>query len=282
MCQQQHFDVLFTYDEPDEIKVLQVAAKLREYGLEPWVRREQIRPGTFYQDSTQQALASINCNAIFLGSESFLGLSSREKYAQIRRTVEQGKILIPVLLPGVERIPEDMDVLNQVQYVRLVDGIDDCKAIEDLVWAIKDKKPEKSFEQEFDVLLCYNQDDLPDVISIANQLKQKQIQPWLDIWQVTAGIKPYKQVLKDINRIRSVAFLIGSQGCPWQQEPLESVLEEFFENENVRFIPVMLTNVLLQPNLPVYLKRKLPVDFRHQESQPLEELIRAIRQWKEK
>jgi hypothetical protein len=61
MCQQQHFDVLFTYDEPDEIKVLQVAAKLREYGLEPWVRREQIRPGTFYQDSTQQALASINC-----------------------------------------------------------------------------------------------------------------------------------------------------------------------------------------------------------------------------
>jgi len=282
MCQQQHFDVFFTYNPPDEIEVLKVAAKLREYGLEPWVRREQIRPGTFYLDSTQKALKSINCNAIFLGSGKIQGLSNLEMFVQMTQIVKKDTILIPVLLPGVEIIPEDMLFLRELQYVRFVDGMDDCKAIEDLVWAIKNQRPERSFEQEFDVLLCYNQEDRPDVISIANQLKQKQIQPWLDIWQVTAGITPYKQVLKDIKRIRSVAFLIGSQGCPWQQEPLESVLEEFFENGIVPFIPVMLKNVPLKPNLPVYLKRKLPVDFRHQESKPLEELIRAIRQWKEK
>jgi len=273
----KHFDVLFTYNQPDEIKVLQVAAKLREYGLEPWVKREQIRPGTFYQDSTQQAMASINCSAIFIGSEKFLGLSILEVYAQISKTVKQGTILIPVLLPGVEIIPEDMLFLNQIEYVRFVDGMDDCRAIEDLVWAIKNQRPENSFEQEFDVLLCYNQEDKPDVISIAEQLKQKQIQPWLDIWQ-TAGNQPYKQVLKDMKRIRSVAFLIGSQGCPWQKEPFESVLEEFFENVNVRLIPVMLKNVPPKPDLPVYLKRKGAVDFRHEESKPLEELIRAIRQ----
>ncbi len=128
------------------------------------------------------------------------------------------------MLPGVDQIPDDMLFLREIHSVHFANGIDDRKAIEDLVWAITNQKPENPTEQEqeFDVLLCYNQEDEIAVKNIATQLKQKQIRPWLDKWQVPAGMKPYEQLEKDLERIRSVAFLIGSKGCPWQQEPKDS------------------------------------------------------------
>ncbi|WP_293150525.1 MULTISPECIES: toll/interleukin-1 receptor domain-containing protein [unclassified Microcoleus] len=280
MVNQQYFDVFFTYNSPDEIQVLNVANKLRELGLNPWVKAEQIQPGTCYQDVIQQAIQSINCAAIFLGSGEMLEFALIQSKVHMSETVERGKKIIPVLLPGVDKIPKHMLFLQQVGFVDFANGIDDRKAIKDLVWAITNQKPDKSTEQEteqnFDVLLCYNQEDQFTVKNIANQLKQKQIRPWLDIWEVPGGVKSYEQLEKDIERIRSVAFLIGSNGCPWQKDPLISVIEEFFERD-VRLIPVILKNVPPEPKLPIYLKRKRSVDFRHEESEPLKELIWAIR-----
>jgi len=279
MCQQQHFDVVFTYNPQDENLVLNVADQLRKFGLSPWVEAEYMRPGTAILDVIQNAIESINCAAIFLGSGSFLNFQLMQLNSHISQ-IEKGKILIPVLLPGVDQIPDTMLFLKEIHSVRFAHGIDDGKAIEDLVWAITrqkpEKKPENSTEQEFDVLLCYNHEDKLTVQNLANQLKQKQIRPWLDIQEVRAGSKIYKEVLKDIKRIRSVAFLIGSQGCPWQKEPLECVIEEFLELD-VRLIPIMLKNVPSEPELPVYLRHKRPVDFRDEESDPLGQLIWAIR-----
>jgi len=282
MCKQQHFDVVFTYNPQDELLVLNVADKLRKFGLSPWLEAD-MRPGTVIQDVIQKAMESINCAAIFLGSETLLNFQLMQLNSHISQ-LEKGKILIAVLLPGVDKIPDTMLFLKEITSVRFADGIDDRKAIEDLVWAITRQKPEKSTEQEteqkFDVLLCYNQEDEFTVKNIANQLKKKQIRPWLDIWEVPGGVYCYEQLEKDIERIRSVALLIGSNGCPWQKEPLISVLWEFFERD-VRLIPVILKNVPPEPKLPVYLKRKTSVDFRDEESDPLEKLLWAIRKLKE-
>jgi len=243
-----------------------------------------MRPGTVIQDVSEKAVESINCSAIFLGSETLLNFQLRQLNLHISQIIEKGKILIPVLLPGVDKIPDTMLFLKEIHSVRFADGIDDRKAIEDLVWAITSQKPEKSTEQEteqkFDVLLCYNQEDQFTVKNIANQLKEKQIRPWLDIWEVPGGVNSYEQLEKDIERIRSVAFLIGSNGCPWQKEPLISFIWEFFERE-VRLIPVILKDVPPEPKLPVYLKRKRSVDFRDEESDPLEMLFWAIPKLKE-
>lgn len=282
MCKQQHFDVVFTYNPQDELLVLNVADKLRKFGLSPWLEAD-MRPGTVIQDVIQKAIESINCAAIFFGSETLLKFQVLQLNSHMSQ-IEKGKILIPVLLPGVDKIPDPLLFSKEICSVRFAHGIDDRKAIEDLVWAITRQKPEKSTEQEteqkFDVLLCYNQEDEFTVKNIANQLKKKQIRPWLDIWEVPGGVYCYEQLEKDIERIRSVALLIGSNGCPWQKEPLISVLWEFFERD-VRLIPVILKNVPPEPKLPVYLKRKTSVDFRDEESDPLEKLLWAIRKLKE-
>jgi hypothetical protein len=283
MCKQQHFDVVFTYNPQDEFLVLNVADQLRKFGLYPWLEAD-MRPGTMILDVIQKAIESINCSAIFFGSETLQEYQVRKLNLHISQVIKKGKILIPVLLPGVDKIPDTMLFTKEIRSVRFAHGIDDRKAIEDLVWAITCQKPEKSTEQEteqkFDVLLCYNQEDQFTVKNIANQLKENQIQPWLDIWEVPGGVDSYEQLEKDIERIRSVAFLIGSNGCPWQKEPLRSVIGEFFQRD-VRLIPVILKNVQPEPKLPVYLKRKTSVDFRDEESDPLEKLVWSIRKLKE-
>jgi len=284
MIEQQHFDVFFTYNSPDETQILHIANKLRELGLNPWVNTEQIQAGTFYQDVIEQAIQSINCAAIFLGSEKFIDFAQMQFKVHMSETVKKNKKIIPVLLPGVDTIPKDMLFLQQVGFVDFANGIDDRKAIKDLVWAITNQKPDKSTEQEteqnFDVLLCYNQEDQFTAENIANQLKQKQIRAWLELWKVPGGLKCYEEVEKDIERITSVAFLIGSNGCPWQKKPLIYVIEEFFERD-VRLIPVILPNVSCELKLPIYLKRKTSVDFRQEESNPLKQLIWAISKLKE-
>jgi hypothetical protein len=290
MIEQQHFDVFFTYHQQDESEVLNIAEQLKYYGLSPWVKAEQIQPGTYYQDITQKAIHSIKCAAIFLGRERVNDISGERvddlsliRAVHMSQRVEKGKILIPVLLPGVDKTPEEMLFLKEIHCVRFANGIKDRKAIENLVWAITSQKPEKSTEQEteqkFDVLLCYNQEDQFTVKNIANQLKEEQIRPWLDIWEVPGGVDCYDQLDKDIERIMSVAVLIGSNGCPWQKDPLISFIWDFFDRE-VRLIPVILKNVPPEPILPRYLKRKTPVDFRDEESDPLWQLISAIRNLK--
>lgn len=280
MIEQQHFDVFFTYNFQDEIQVLHIAKKLRELGLNPWVKAEQIPAGTFSQDVIQQAIQSINCAVIFLGTEKLIDFAKKQLDAHMSETAERGKKIIPVLLPGVDTIPKDMLFLQQLGSVDFANGIDDRKAIKDLVWAITGQKPDESTEEEteqnFDVLLCYNKEDEFTAKNIANQLKQKQIRVWLEVWEVPGGLNCYEQVEKDIERIMSAAFLIGSNGCPWQKKPLIRVIEEFFERD-LRLIPVILKNVPPEPKLPIYLKRATRVDFRDEESDPLNKLVWSIR-----
>ncbi|MFN6570087.1 hypothetical protein A6770_33780 [Nostoc minutum NIES-26] len=40
---------------------------------------------------------------------------------------------------------------------------------------------------EFNVFLCHNSKDKPAVIEVAEQLKQCEIKPWLDIWESPPG-----------------------------------------------------------------------------------------------
>lgn len=116
---------------------------------------------------------------------------------------------------------------------------------------------------EFDVFLCHNSQDKTAVIEIAQQLKVKQIKPWLDDWELQPGLPWQPELEKQIQNIKSAAVFIGQSGIgPWQQEEIDSFLRQF-QRRKCPVIPVLLANAPQQtPTLPPFLEGRTWVDFR--------------------
>jgi len=69
---------------------------------------------------------------------------------------------------------------------------------------------------------------------------------------------------------------IGEDGIgPWQKREVEAFLREFVER-NCPVIPVTLPTAREVPELPVFLRGHIGVDFRKKRPKPLDQLIWGI------
>jgi hypothetical protein len=131
-------------------------------------------------------------------------------------------------------------------------------------------------DPQFDVFLCHNSEDKPAVISIAEQLKQNHLNPWLDVWELQPGAIWQFSLEQQIEKIGAVAVFVGQQGLgPWQSEEIYAFLQEFI-CRRCPVIPVMLPNAPQQPRLPIFLRNRHWVDFRVRNPDPMVQLIWGI------
>ena len=130
--------------------------------------------------------------------------------------------------------------------------------------------------EQFDVFLCHNSQDKPEVKKIANRLKQKGLRPWLDVWELPPG-RSWQELLEEqIEDVKSAAVFVGSSGFgPWQQREIRAFLSEFVDR-GCPVIPVLLEDAPKKPKLPIFLKALTWVDFRDGESNPMGKLIWGI------
>ncbi len=130
--------------------------------------------------------------------------------------------------------------------------------------------------EKFDVFLCHNSQDKPEVKEIALQLKQQGLKPWLDVWELRPGLPWQKRLEEQIEQIKTAAVFVGSSGFgPWQEQEMRAFLNEFV-NRGCPVIPVLLETAPEELNLPIFLKGMTWVDFRHSEPNPMEQLIWGI------
>ncbi len=124
----------------------------------------------------------------------------------------------------------------------------------------------------FDVFLCHNSQDKPEVREIARQLQKQGLKPWLDEWELRPGLSWQELLEEQIKQIKSAAVFVGSSGFgPWQKREMRAFLSEFVDR-GCPVIPVLLENAPQKPELPIFLKAMTWVDFRHSESNPMERL----------
>ncbi|MBC1195642.1 SUMF1/EgtB/PvdO family nonheme iron enzyme [Microcystis aeruginosa BLCCF158] len=129
---------------------------------------------------------------------------------------------------------------------------------------------------EFDVFLCHNGQDKPEVKDIAETLKQQGLTPWLDEWELQPGLPWQRELEKQIQNIKSAAVFVGGSGIgPWQQRSIEAYLRRFVK-QGCPVIPVLLPNAPEQPELPFFLEGMTWVDFRRLSPKPMERLIWGI------
>jgi len=133
----------------------------------------------------------------------------------------------------------------------------------------------KEATTDYDVFLCHHRADKPVVQTIAQQLREHGILPWLDVDELPPG-RPWQEELeRQIGRIRSAAVFVGPDGIgPWQDNEMRAFLDEFTKRR-CPVIPVLLPGSAVS-DLPVFLRRMTRVDLRAQDKDGIARLIWGI------
>ncbi len=138
------FDVFLAHNSQDKPQVETIAGELKRRGLRPWLDKEQIPPGRWFQDIIQQAITQVKSAAIFIGPSGLGKWQALELRSFISQCVEADLPVIPVLLPGVNNIPEKLLFLKELNWVRFTHKVDDAEALDNLEWGITGKHPQRN------------------------------------------------------------------------------------------------------------------------------------------
>lgn len=139
--QQPEFDIFLAHNSVDKPQVRTIAKELKHRGLNPWLDEEQIRPGSPFQDEIQKAILQVKSAAIFIGPLRIGKWQAFEIKAFVNQCIDKDLTVIPVLLPDVSGIPEELIFLKQLNWVAFTNGIDDYEALDNLEWGVTGQKP---------------------------------------------------------------------------------------------------------------------------------------------
>jgi GTPase SAR1 family protein len=134
------FDVFLAHSSKDKSAVEQIADDLRTRGINPWLDKEQVPPGRWFQDVIQEAIPHVRSAAIIIGPDGLGQWEAVELRAFISRCVEKRLPVIPVLLPGADGFPHDLIFLRELNAVQFM-TLRDLEALKRLVWGITGKNP---------------------------------------------------------------------------------------------------------------------------------------------
>jgi hypothetical protein len=116
--------------------------------------------------------------------------------------------------------------------------------------------------KSFDVFLSHNSKDKPAVRELAEALRARGLDVWLDEWELVPG-RPWQEALEEvIETTGAAAVLVGKDGLgPWQNKEMRGLLAEFVDRE-LPVIPVLLPDAPEKPALPIFLKGLTWVNLR--------------------
>jgi hypothetical protein len=126
--------------------------------------------------------------------------------------------------------------------------------------------------ESFDVFLCHNSEDKPEIRRIADDLIKQGIKPWLDEREIKPGELWQTALEEQISTIKSATVFVGESGFgPWQHIEMRAFINEFVERK-CPVIPAILPSAKTTPPLPILLKNLHYVDFRVINPDPLFQL----------
>ncbi len=168
---------------------------------------------------------------------------------------------------------------NSIDEPRLYSG-SSKKAASDIITfhkiPIADQATLAPFISQYDVFLCYNQQDKSKVQHIRDQLSEHGLTSWLDEWDLMP-VKSLQEALEtEAAPSKSVVVCVGASGIgEWQDSEHSAFLRAMIHRHN-QVITVYLSNWSDGVYVPLFLQRRPTVDFRRSTRQPLEMLVGYI------
>ncbi|MGI8502751.1 MAG: GUN4 domain-containing protein [Hassallia sp.] len=141
-----NFDVFLAHNSQDKPQIIEIARHLKQKGLNPWLDKEQIFAGDNIQKVVFQGISQSKVGAFFISQN---GLGTFQEHLELGAIIQfflkknkaQGFRVIPVLLPGINDIPEDLFYLNQWAWIKFKNSNDE-EALEDLIRGIRGRSAE--------------------------------------------------------------------------------------------------------------------------------------------
>ena len=132
---------------------------------------------------------------------------------------------------------------------------------------------------DFDAFLSYNSEDLNQVKEIRGQLIERGLRPWLDKYDMEAGVSAQTQLDRQIHSGKPSVFFIGPHGLgDWQTLEIE-LATMLVVKKKYLLIPVFLTTfegAVGDFKALAFGELLHAVDMREPDPDPFEKLIRAI------
>jgi tetratricopeptide (TPR) repeat protein len=133
--EKRKFDVFLSHNSKDKPAVRALAALLSEQGIKVWLDEDQLIPGRPWQPLLEKGIEESTAGAVLVGADGWGPWENEEMYGQLRLAVEEGKPVIPVLLPGVPEEPRLPLFLSTRTWVDLRAGFR-AEEMDRLIWGI--------------------------------------------------------------------------------------------------------------------------------------------------
>jgi len=267
---EQDFDIFLAHNSDDKPKVRAISHGLRRRGLKPWLDEERILAGQSFQKVLQTAIPCVRAATVLIGQTGLGDWQEEEVQLLFDSCKKANKPLFLTLLPGVDEVPAELGFLKQKHWVSFHNGVHN--ALHEIESGVRGT-PASPF---FDILFCFNGEDIGEVREIERQLIEAQLHPWKDGVNASAlQLSVLRELDKDFERISSLAVFVGRDSGPWEQDIVADLILEFRERHRP-VIPVILTSANEKPKLPVYLRRLGHIDLKDEATVALDRLAFGI------
>lgn len=134
--ERNEFDVFLFHSNEDTSKVRPIAKQLKKKGLLPWFNEWELSPGTSWQEALERQMKNIKSVAVFIGKiPPWNNLEVRDF---LRRFVRQKVRIIPVIIEGINEIPDLPIFIEETRMVNF--NCPEPEPLKELIWGIRGRK----------------------------------------------------------------------------------------------------------------------------------------------
>ena len=192
-------DVFLAYHSADKDLVEKINKKLKDRNIETWIDQDRIKPGYSIQQAIEQAIPIVKTAAIILGKDGIGAWQKWEIRAFYTQFINNEKTIIPVLLPGLDEVPETLLFLRELRWINFK-TIDDIDSLNLLIWGItgeKQKSSDSSFNADIFINSGVAKSNLGDKQGAINDYSQAA-----QIYLMQENIVEYKKTIDLIKRLK--------------------------------------------------------------------------------
>jgi GTPase SAR1 family protein len=127
---------------------------------------------------------------------------------------------------------------------------------------------------EYDVFLSYHWRDKDTVRSLARQLRNRGLRPWMDERQLRPGVAWTPELEEIIARVPAAALIIGAERGPWQTKEIYAFIQQSVSRD-CAIVPVLLADADTA-DLPIFLQGLTWVNLAMPEPDPIDQLVWGV------